>query len=61
MRCSATRPLRGLLATVRFVVADVGTAKSCAALLKAESLADILVNDVAIYGPQDFFGIPDVE
>lgn len=49
------------VATVRGVVADVGTAEGCAALLKAEPLADTLVNNVGIYGPQDFFEIPDAE
>jgi NAD(P)-dependent dehydrogenase (short-subunit alcohol dehydrogenase family) len=48
-------------ATVRGVAADLGTPEGCAALLKAEPSADILVNNVGIYGPQDFFEIPDEE
>lgn len=48
-------------AAVRGAVADLGTAEGCAALLKAEPRADILVNNVGIYGPQDFFDIPDEE
>src|SRR5574337_1196277 len=48
-------------ALVRSVVADVGTALGCQALLDAEPSADILVNNVGIYGPADFFEIPDGE
>ena len=46
-------------AALRGVAADVGTAEGCAALLAAEPVADILVNNVGIYGPQDFFETPD--
>ncbi len=48
-------------ATIRGVAADLGTAEGCAALVAAEPSADILVNNVGIYGPQDFFEIPDAE
>lgn len=48
-------------ATVRGLAADVGVAQGCAALLKAEPAADILVNNVGIYGPRDFFETPDEE
>lgn len=48
-------------ATVRGVVADVGTAGGCARLLLAEPVADILVNNAGIFGPRDFFEIPDAE
>jgi NAD(P)-dependent dehydrogenase (short-subunit alcohol dehydrogenase family) len=48
-------------AVVRGVAADLGTAEGCAVLLEAESVADILVNNIGIYGPQDFFAIPDAE
>jgi NAD(P)-dependent dehydrogenase (short-subunit alcohol dehydrogenase family) len=48
-------------AEIRGVAADVGTAAGCGALLAAEPRADILVNNVGIYGPQDFFEIPDSE
>jgi NAD(P)-dependent dehydrogenase (short-subunit alcohol dehydrogenase family) len=48
-------------AKVRGVAADLGTPEGCAALVKAEPLADILVNNVGIFGPQDFFEIPDSE
>lgn len=48
-------------ARVRGVVADVGSAQGCAELVAAEPSADILINNVGIYGPQDFFEIPDTE
>lgn len=46
-------------ATVRGIAADVGTADGCAALAAAQPSADILVNNVGIYGPRDFFDTPD--
>jgi NAD(P)-dependent dehydrogenase (short-subunit alcohol dehydrogenase family) len=46
-------------AVLRGVAADLGTAEGCAALVAAEPLADILVNNVGVFGPQDFFEIPD--
>ena len=54
-----TRALRG--APIRGVAADLGTAQGCAALVAAEPRADILVNNVGIFGPQDFFDTPDSE
>ena len=48
-------------ADIRGVAADAGTGEGCAALVSAEPTADILVNNVGIYGPQDFFDIPDTE
>jgi NAD(P)-dependent dehydrogenase (short-subunit alcohol dehydrogenase family) len=44
---------------VRGVAADVGTVAGCGLFTQAEPHADILVNNVGIYGPQDFFEIPD--
>lgn len=46
-------------ATVRGVAADLGTAEGCQALMDAEPSADILVNNVGLFGPQDFFDTPD--
>jgi len=46
-------------ASVRGVAADQGTAEGVATLLAAVPQADILVNNVGIYGPQDFFDTPD--
>jgi NAD(P)-dependent dehydrogenase (short-subunit alcohol dehydrogenase family) len=47
--------------SIRGVAADLGTADGCAALVEAEPSADILINNVGIFGPQDFFEIPDSE
>jgi NAD(P)-dependent dehydrogenase (short-subunit alcohol dehydrogenase family) len=46
---------------VRGVAADLGTAQGCAAVVQAEPSTDILVNNVGIFGPQDFFETPDEE
>jgi NAD(P)-dependent dehydrogenase (short-subunit alcohol dehydrogenase family) len=48
-------------ASVRGVAVDVGTSAGCDALVKAEPSTDILINNVGIYGPQDFFETPDSE
>jgi NAD(P)-dependent dehydrogenase (short-subunit alcohol dehydrogenase family) len=48
-------------ANIRGMAADVGSADGCTALVTAEPQTDILVNNVGIYGPQDFFEIPDAE
>ena len=42
-------------------MADLGTAEGCAALIAAVPRADILVNNVGIYGPKPFFDIADSE
>jgi NAD(P)-dependent dehydrogenase (short-subunit alcohol dehydrogenase family) len=46
-------------ARLRGVATDVGTAAGCEALVKAVPQVDILINNVGIYGPQDFFDTPD--
>jgi NAD(P)-dependent dehydrogenase (short-subunit alcohol dehydrogenase family) len=48
-------------ATVRGVAADLGGAAGCDALATAAPAADILVNNVGIFGPRDFFDTPDAE
>jgi NAD(P)-dependent dehydrogenase (short-subunit alcohol dehydrogenase family) len=48
-------------AKIRGVAADLGTAEGCAALVEAIPSTDILVNNVGIFGPQDFFETPDTE
>ena len=48
-------------AAVHGIAADLGTAEGCAALVRAEPFADILVNNVGIFGPQEFLDIPDSE
>jgi NAD(P)-dependent dehydrogenase (short-subunit alcohol dehydrogenase family) len=49
------------VAEIRGAVADLSVAAGCNALVKTEPTCDILVNNVGIYGPQDFFEIPDSE
>jgi NAD(P)-dependent dehydrogenase (short-subunit alcohol dehydrogenase family) len=46
-------------AEVTGVAADLGTAEGCAALVAAVPEPDILVNNLGIFGPQDFFETPD--
>ena len=46
---------------VRGAVADVGTAEGCAALIAAEPDADILINNLGIYGGREFFDIADAD
>ena len=48
-------------AQLRGVAADLGTPAGCAALAAAEPAADILVNNLGIYGVKDFFELPDDE
>lgn len=47
--------------TARGVVADAGTAKGCEKLIAAEPQADILVNNLGIYGGKEFFDITDAD
>lgn len=46
-------------AEVRGIAADVGTSGGCSKLIAAEPIADILINNVGIFGPQNFFDTPD--
>ena len=46
-------------AAVQGFAADLGTAEGCAALVAAHPAVDVLVNNLGIYGPQDFFEAPD--
>lgn len=48
-------------ATVHGVAADLGTDAGAAALVAAVPAPDILVNNVGIFGPRDFFETPDEE
>ena len=43
------------------VVADAGTSEGCKALIAAQPEADILVNNLGIYGVRSFFDIADDE
>ncbi|WP_278367071.1 SDR family NAD(P)-dependent oxidoreductase [Acetobacter orientalis] len=46
-------------AKIEAYVGDLSTAQGCDGLLKAHPHCDILVNNVGIYGPKDFFETPD--
>jgi NAD(P)-dependent dehydrogenase (short-subunit alcohol dehydrogenase family) len=46
-------------AGVSGVAGDLGTASGCAELARSEPSTDILVNNVGIYVPRDFFDTPD--
>jgi NAD(P)-dependent dehydrogenase (short-subunit alcohol dehydrogenase family) len=48
-------------AKVSGFASDLGTADGCEALVAAHPACDILVNNLGIYGPQDFFETPDNE
>lgn len=45
----------------RGVVADLASAAGCQALIAAEPAADILVNNLGIYGVKDYFEIADAD
>lgn len=44
---------------VRGVACDAGSAAGCESLIAAEPQADILINNLGIYGAQEFFDIDD--
>lgn len=58
---AAVAKLRAALpeAQVRGLAADLATADGCDALVSAVPDVDILVNNAGIFGPQDFFEVPD--
>lgn len=41
------------------VAADLGTAEGCQTLTEQQPSTDILINNVGIFGPQDFFEVDD--
>ena len=41
------------------VAADLGTAEGCQTLIDQQPETDILINNVGIFGPQDFFEVDD--
>lgn len=53
--------LRGEIAQAKVngITADVGNAEGCDKLVAALPAVDILINNVGIFGPQDFFETPD--
>jgi NAD(P)-dependent dehydrogenase (short-subunit alcohol dehydrogenase family) len=57
----AMRRLKGEVdsSLVSGVAADLASADGCATLFKAKPWADILVNNLGVYGMEDFFETPD--
>ncbi|MCE3027034.1 MULTISPECIES: SDR family NAD(P)-dependent oxidoreductase [unclassified Salinicola] len=54
-----TREVPG--ASIDGVAADLGSAEGCQTLIAARPECDILINNVGIFGPKDFFEIEDAE
>lgn len=48
-------------ATITGVVADLSTAQGCHAFVREAPECDILINNLGVFGPQDFFETPDSE
>lgn len=46
-------------ADVRGVAADLASAEGCESVVQAEPSVDILINNVGLFGPHDFFDVPD--
>ncbi len=46
-------------AKVQGVAADLGTVEGCQTLIEKQPSADILINNVGIFAPQDFFDVDD--
>ena len=46
-------------AKVEGVAADLGTVEGCQTLIEKQPSADILINNVGIFAPQDFFDVDD--
>jgi len=46
-------------AQIEGIAADLGTAEGCQTLIKHQPSTDILINNVGIFAPQDFFDVDD--
>lgn len=46
-------------AQARGVAADLASAEGCQSVVQAEPAVDILINNVGLFGPHDFFDVPD--
>lgn len=58
-RAKVDATLARLSGAARGVAADLGTPEGCAALVAAEPAADIVVNNLGIFQPGDFFDTDD--
>lgn len=46
-------------ANIEGLAVDLGTAEGCQTLIQQQPSADILINNVGMFGPQDFFEVDD--
>lgn len=53
--------LEGERSRIAGFAGDLGTAQGCEALLAQHPHFDIVINNLGVFGPQDFFEIPDSE
>jgi NAD(P)-dependent dehydrogenase (short-subunit alcohol dehydrogenase family) len=58
---SAVGQLIGTSAKLDAFVGDLGTAEGCNRLIAEYPVFDIVINNIGVYGPQDFFETPDAE
>lgn len=56
---AAVASLRKVGAAVEGFAGDLGTAEACGRLVARHPDFDILINNIGVYGPQDFFATPD--
>lgn len=57
----AIEQLRPVGTDISGFAGDLGTAAGCAGLVDAYPAFDIVINNLGVYGPQDFFDTPDDE
>nr|WP_221380699.1 SDR family oxidoreductase [Actinoplanes polyasparticus] len=57
----AVTRLGGPTAAVTGFAGDLGTELACSKLIGEHPSFDVIVNNIGVYGPQDFFDIPDGE
>jgi NAD(P)-dependent dehydrogenase (short-subunit alcohol dehydrogenase family) len=58
---AAVARLGGAQADVSGFAGDLSTAQGCVQLVAAHPAVDVLINNLGVFGPQDFFETPDSE
>lgn len=58
---AAVTMLRHVGPTIEGFAGDLGTAEACGRLVERYPAFDVVVNNIGIYGPRDFFETPDAE
>ena len=58
---AAIRQIGGTPARLNAFVGDLGTAQGCDRLIAEHPAFDVVINNIGVYGPQDFFETPDTE